>query len=342
MMDLASFCRAFELGEASARRVLAGERHAAGPHMPWYVQLILGIGGWITALAMIAFILAFMALVLDVEEPGLPAAAFGAAMFGLGLVMLLRKGAGVFVHQFAAALAAAGSVLAAGGIGFETESLWSAATVAVLCCLLTIWRAHDAVLQFLTAALAAGLSVGGLIDVGVPHRIDIVALCAPLGFWLYLTPPRLDMRPAATVLLLAMPLLAAFDGTPLLPTTAGGWLARAIHLGLLLALLGPLGRRAEQPQDRLALAIFGAVAGAVCLLLPAGGSAALLLMMLAFVLGSRPLALVGMVLQIYFIWRFYYDLEASLLDKSLILIGVGLLLLAAYGVLARRPTTRPS
>jgi uncharacterized membrane protein len=75
--------------------------------------------------------------------------------------------------------------------------------------------------------------------------------------------------------------------------------------------------------------------------MPAGGSAALLMMMLAFTLGSRALAVIGTLLQVYFIWRFYYDLEASLLDKSLVLMGVGVLLLAAYATLAYR-AARPA
>jgi uncharacterized membrane protein len=107
---------------------------------------------------------------------------------------------------------------------------------------------------------------------------------------------------------------------------------------LFLALLWPFWPRAQTPSERLALRIFAVLAVAVCLLMPAGGSAAMLLMMLAFTLGSRALAVVGTLLQVYFIWRFYYDLEASLLDKSLVLMGVGVLLLAAYAALTRRPT----
>ena len=60
-----------------------------------------------------------------------------------------------------------------------------------------------------------------------------------------------------------------------------------------------------------------------------------MIMMLAFVLGSRPLALLGTLLQIYFLSRYYYDLDVSLLDKSLILMAVGGLVLALWGVFIR-------
>lgn len=342
MTDLATFCQTFGLDQPAAERALAGEHDPARRTMPWYVQLILGLGAWITALAIVAFGLAFMALVLDMEEPKLPHAALGVAMFGLGLWLLARRHDRVFLHHFAAALCAAGSTLAAIGVGFHTDDVWGAAVVAALLALLVVWGGRDPVLQFLTTALAVALVVTGLIADEVPYRVDLIALAAPLGLWLYLRPPRIEVQPAATVLLLAMPLLAAVDDIHLFAPSGGGWIARAVHIGLFLALLWPFWPRVQERDERLALRIFGALAVAVCLLMPAGGSAALLLMMLAFTLGSRSLAVVGTLLQVYFIWRFYYDLEASLLDKSLVLMGVGVLLLAAYAALARRRETTPS
>jgi uncharacterized membrane protein len=59
-------------------------------------------------------------------------------------------------------------------------------------------------------------------------------------------------------------------------------------------------------------------------------------MMLAFVLGSRPLALLGTLLQIHYILRFYYDLEITLLAKSGILVAVGAVLLMAWWLVLRR------
>ena len=71
------------------------------------------------------------------------------------------------------------------------------------------------------------------------------------------------------------------------------------------------------------------------ILLPPGGSAALVIMMTAFVLGSHLLAGIGILLQLQFIMRFYYDLQMSLLDKSLLLIGVGAVLTIAWWFIER-------
>jgi uncharacterized membrane protein len=70
--------------------------------------------------------------------------------------------------------------------------------------------------------------------------------------------------------------------------------------------------------------------------LPPGGSAALVIMMLAFVIGSRPLALLGTLVQIYYIWRFYYDMDVTLLIKSGMLFAVGVVLLLAWWLMIRR------
>ncbi len=338
MTDLATFCSALGLDDAAARRVIDDD--ACERPMPLYAQIILGGGAWITALAMIVFVIAFCALVLDVDEPGLPFSLFGAAAFASGLWLLSRPGIGVFALHFAVALASAGAVMGAADVGFEHSSMAGAVVAAAPFAFLAIWRGRDPLLQFLTVALAVGLAIAALFEAEVPYRTDIVALAAPLGVWLYLRPPARDLRPAATVLLLAMPLLAIADGAPVVGLgEQGGWIARAIHLALFLWLVRLNLPRAGSVDNGFVLAVFALAAILVCLLLPAGGSAALLLLMLAFTLGSRPPAILGTLLQIYFIWQFYYDLEATLLTKSLVLAAAGAVLLAAHAAIAGRDRT---
>jgi uncharacterized membrane protein len=108
---------------------------------------------------------------------------------------------------------------------------------------------------------------------------------------------------------------------------------------LVLAWLRFRGLAAQKARRRY---LFVAIlAAAVCLLLPPGGSAALVILMLAFTLGHWPLAIIGLLLEIYFVPRFYYDLDLSLLIKSWILMAVGVALLAAYGVMRRSGAATP-
>jgi uncharacterized membrane protein len=79
--------------------------------------------------------------------------------------------------------------------------------------------------------------------------------------------------------------------------------------------------------------VLAPLAIAVAVLLPPGASAAMAIMMLAFVLGALPLAITGTLIEILFLWRFYYNLDATLLTKSLWLMAVGVVLLAAYVML---------
>jgi len=65
-------------------------------------------------------------------------------------------------------------------------------------------------------------------------------------------------------------------------------------------------------------------------LLPFGGASALLLMLAGYSLGSRSLAIVGVLFQIYFLYMFYYDLTLSLGVKSYVLLITGLVFLGVW------------
>jgi uncharacterized membrane protein len=342
MTDLASFCATLNLDEAAVRRLLETEAGATVMPPPWYVLLLLGVGAWITAVLMIAFVAVFLGLALNVDEPGLGSAVIGAAMFLCGLFIQAKTKESVFAEQFAIALVAAGAAIAAFSLWFESENLWIAAAAAAALAAIDIWRNRYAQQQFLLASLAIGLGVAAVSDAMATRSVDIVALAVPVGAWLYLRPPPKDMRPAATALLLAMPLYALVTDSLYDPTYgSGSWPARVIAMATILVLSWLRARRSAAPKASLSNLCIALAAAAVCLLLPPGGSAALVILMLAFTLGHWPLAIVGVLLEIYFVPRFYYDLDASLLSKSWILMAVGAALLAAYAALRRSGAAAP-
>jgi uncharacterized membrane protein len=341
MTDIASFCASLKLDEPAVRRVLELENSAAGRQAPWYVLLLLGLGAWITALIMIIFVAVLLNVAFDVDEPGLGSAVIGAVMFLGGLLIEAKTKESVFAEQFAIALVAAGAAIAAASLGFEFDSLWSAAVAAAALAVIDIWHGRHVQQQFLLAALAVGLGIAALSDALTYARIDIVAFAAPIGALLYLRPPSRDMRPTATVLLLAIPFYALVNDSLYTPLYGyGNWVARIVAMATILGLAWLRGR-AAQPNLRPHLLLGAVVAAAICLLLPPGGSAALVILMLAFALGHWPLAIVGALLEIYFVPHFYYDLELSLLTKSWILMAVGGALLAAYAALRRSGAIAP-
>ena len=90
-------------------------------------------------------------------------------------------------------------------------------------------------------------------------------------------------------------------------------------------------RRWPGREARVGLSLLAVVALGATWLLPVGGSGALVVLALAFLLGSRLLALLGALLQTWFLWQFYYDLGLTLLVKSLILVAIGATLLVLWG-----------
>ena len=340
MTDLHRFCAELGIDETAAAAALETPEGHSGS--PWYVRAFLALGAWLTAIAIIAFFGVLIALVLDGSDAfeGI-LATLGIICFGGGLAMLRRPGGGEFRSSFATALAAAGAAMAVAGIGFAAEDVWAAAFASVVLSGIVIAAVPGAILQLLVSGLAVVLIAAALIGEEVPYHLDIAAVALVAGVLLWCRPPRVDIRPTAFVLLLMAPVLAIFDRwESWSDVPAGGWVALAVHIALLVWLVSILWRRQTASGGRAELAVFAGAAVAVCLLLPPGGSGALVILTLAFVLGSRPLALLGVLLQAYFFWQFYYDLDISLLNKSMLLAAVGVVVLACWWLVAGRKPGR--
>jgi uncharacterized membrane protein len=304
--------------------------------MPWYVKLVVGVGAWITAVVAMLLGGAIVLLLLKIES-ALALAVIGAAYLALGLWLLRQSDAGLFATQMGIATAAAGAALVSAGFAGEAEEVWVALPVAAVVAVVIFLLTTNKTLQFLTAALVAAVFVITLEAERVPYALDIVSVATPVGLYLLLNPPQRDLAPAAVVLLLTFPLFSVFIAPDTIwarDIEIGGWVARAVHIALFVWLVDGYRRQRGWAVDQR-VAIFTAAAVLVCLLLPPGGSAALLLMTLAYVTGSMAFATLGIVLQAQFIMRYYYSLEMTLLDKSLLLMAVGVVLLLAWWFVQR-------
>jgi hypothetical protein len=342
MAEFRDFCAGFGIDEDSAREALAGERdeQSSSLAVPWYVRLVVGVGAWVTAIVACALGIAIIFVGFDMtESEGLALAVLGAGYVGIGLWLLRQSGSRVFLVQLGVAIAAAGVALVAFGVRMESGDLWLALLFSVVLTAVIIVATPNRTLQFLAALLVSVLFSGTLIEQNVPYYLDVIALAGPAGVVLMLRPLQRDLQPTALILLLAFPFFALIGNDELGvlgPQQAGGWFAKALHIGLFLWLVAIHWRHVATAEARSGLSLFAAAAILVSLVLPPGGSAALVIMTLAFVIGSRPLALLGVVLQILYVWRFYYDLDATLLIKSLMLMAVGVVLLVAWWLIVRR------
>lgn len=328
MTTLAAFCARTGLDALAVRQALS----ARTPHddSPWYMQMVLGIGAWITAIAALAFAWVLMDLVFEIEEPNLAVAIVGAAVFAASLWLLQRRPQGAFTAHAAVAFATAGTLLVAAGIGVPAESAWAAVVATLPFAAAAIWQQRSQLLQFLIVSVAVVLVMLAVWDYSYRMVADVPAVFMPFGAALLLYPPRRDVQPAAFALLIVPQVLASFEPGW---TFWYGWPAKGLFLVLFALLFAINLRRLADHRTGLLAAAGAAAAAVLALLLPTGASAALVVLALAYTLGSRPLAIIGALAEVYFIWRFYWDLQESLLTKSIILMAVGAVLLVCYGLL---------
>ena len=332
MTQLAAFCARAGIDEAAARQALSAR--AARDDVPWYMQMVLGIGAWITTIAALFFAGAVMTLLFEINEPNLAVAIVGVITFAASLWLLHSRPEGAFAAHAAVAFATAGTLLAAAGLGAPESSLWLATLATLPFAAAAIRQQRSLLLQFLIVSIALILSVVAVWEHWDDPVAELPALFIPVGAILLLHPPRRDVRPTAfaflIVPLLMDTLISQFEGSW---TLWFGWPARGLLLAVFALLFVVGWRRLADRQGRL-LALAAALAIAlVTFLLPVGASAALVLLALAYTLGSRTLAVIAALLEIYFIWSFYWDLEGTLLTKSIILMSAGAVLLLCYGLL---------
>lgn len=332
MTTLTAFCARIGIDETAARQAL----RIRGPHddAPWYMQAVLGIGAWITAIAGLFFAWVVMDLVFGINEPNLAVAIIGTIVFAASLWLLHHRPEGAFAAHAAVAFATAGTLLVAVGIGVPAESVWAAALATLPFAAVAIWQRRSQLLQFLIVSVALILLFIAIWDHWHRMLADLPAVFVPLGVVLLLYPPRRDMRPAAFALLIVPQILEIL----ILEFETGwvlwyGWPAKGLFLGVFAFLFAISWRRVTDSQRQLLAAVAAAATAVIAFLLPTGASAALVLLALAYTLGSRSLAVIGAVAEVYFIWRFYWDLQETLLTKSIILMSAGAALLICYGLL---------
>ena len=159
------------------------------------------------------------------------------------------------------------------------------------------------------------------------------------------------LEPAGSAFLITAPLLAILisqiNGYDIRAADAAGdgfasagyaYLSeRLITAGLLLAAAYVLNKSIGRdwtdlrpPWPILAVLIIAAA------LFPVGGALALLVILTGYIIGNRPLAIIGVLLQIYYLYLFYFDLVMSLLHKSFLLMATGLVFLGVWYWISRR------
>jgi hypothetical protein len=330
-----------------ARAALASSKDATAT-MPWFVRVLTGFGAWMASV----FLIAFLSLAVVVGEE------VGAIVLGLlltaGAVFVRHAGSNVFLTQLALSTGLAGQGLFIGGVGALMDDPEAPAFAALVLQAVLLFVYPDAIQRFLSA-LFGSLSLLILLRLLVPGVLVDVTLVGltVLAHLLFLQQGRLQsgrwsalVTPTAfglvTTLLASLVMRTWFHDAYLGLFRKGAELPMGVlTLGLAAVTLYSAWRVLEEtdsnPGGIAGVTAFAALGLTALLTLHTPGViAAVGVLLLGF--HRRSVVLLGMAVTFILVFGvgYYYDLQFSLLAKSLALLGSGLVLLGLRLFILRR------
>ncbi|AOB29543.1 hypothetical protein AKI39_00885 [Bordetella sp. H567] len=332
---------------------------------PWYVQGLLGLSAWIATLLLLLFL-----VVSGIVQTTSAALVLGLVLCAAG-VAVARGAQQLFWRQCATALAFSGQILVTAGLSVSNSPAGSALLILVLAAAVYV-LAPDAILRFLSGVMIAlSLFILTSFSAGTQHLYEHVLtwmdadMVRGLAVWLpacvgaawlaaaaFLVRERMSaarrdaLQPLAWAFALASQLAALqATGVPVWELPALWALHPPAVAYLILAALLPVAvawvlvrrRRAVLPRSvRLGVPL-GLLLLAVCWLPAPGIAFALSWILLGFGLGRPRLLRWGQVVLLIYLVLYYYQLNVPLLQKSVWLVGAGVLLLLMRVVAWRLP-----
>ena len=315
--------------------------------VPWYVRAMIGIAGWIAA----CFLLVFVGVGFEfVFRTGPAAITVGLVLCGAAIALFWKFPAHDFVSQFALAASVAGQALVVAGLfmAFRHPGAGVFATIAVFEIALALIAPHS-IHRTLSTFAASMLLLYALI---LAHLAFVFPALIAMAFVML----ELDAGRSATPkiwqpisaglalgLLLVVPASLAFGvlsdlvGSSAPPDTSAAWMASVLAAVVLVGTVAILLMRNNVLLGGRAGVTTLAACAAVALAawqVPAL-IAALTVIIVAFASGRRALMGLGIVAMAANLAYYYYSLDATLFAKSMSMLAIGALLLAARFAAAR-------
>ena len=313
---------------------------------PWFVRVMLGVAGWIGALFLVGFVAMLMAS--SFREAG-AVWVIGAMACGAAAVLFRANQHGDFASQFGLAVAIAGQLLMTYGVAEGLEPSFTATSflVALQQALLfvvmpnfvhRVWAAGTTAVALCFAmagldlhALALPLITAGLVLVWLREfqHARQGELLRAAGYGLAFTAMFLSYMNAGD--------WNDFDGShrrgsqPMDPVTAQGLayagraLTALVMVGVAVLLLRRERVAAGSGAGKVALTL--AVVLALASVKAPGLAPATAILLLGFANGNRVLTGLGIVALLAYLSHYYYVLDATLLEKSVIMLVTGIALL---------------
>lgn len=330
----ARFAEQLGLDEAQINDSLA---RRSDKDQPWYMSVFLALAGFLTAILGCLFFGMLLNLIIGFDDE-IIYGVLGLVIF-IGSIFLRRTSQSEYVQHLLNTMIAIGGILTVFGFAAMVGSEDVAMLLIILLGAVVLVFVKDRILEFAAAAAMIAAIGAELYMMRLPMvetAVMIIATGLGIVFLSRAFAGRLYFA-AGTAMLMAPAVFGialAQDGIFASEQFSNAWLARAISVAVLLGAVFYLNRgRGEAEFKPPLIVLIPLVIGAA--LVPLGGAAALLLILTGYILGSRTLAIVGTLLQIYFLTMFYYDLSLGLLTKSILLFVSGLVFLGVYLVLRR-------
>lgn len=297
---------------------------------PWYMDALIGVGGILTAIFACGLIGALIGLsgLLD-SNIGLSLSIIGAGVYAVSIVAR-RNTSGQFIRFLFGTFILVGMGYLAFGVGEFTHEIVVAGLVLLGLSLVTVWLVPgDRILSTLMAVTASiGIAFLAFEVTGSNWSFTVLMgfyTVLALIFGTVLFRGRLHLGVIAVFFLAAI-LMGVIAKTDLVQVNYMDWMSAVVAVGCGLWLWLTY-RRTTGPSWPVFIALI-----LISIILPPGAVPAVLLLILAYAIGSRALFLIGIVAMAWFLFSAYFDLSMTLIALSgvMAVVGVGLLGLWAF------------
>lgn len=317
---------------------------------PWYVRVMLGSAGWIGSLFLLGFVAVGFAFVMNSATASL---LVGVLLSGGALALFKASRERDFLTQFGLATALAGQMLLIYGLAehfshhgvsfygalFVIEALLTLLVPNFIYRVMTTLAAAIALVAALDSAGCHGLAIGVTAAAFVLVWMQdlrwgrFAALCRPAGYGL-----------ALALLVIQTGSLSGMGAWWLSTPQARSWLAiqapwlgKALVVAVFLVVVAVLLKRLNiAAASRAGLTVLTAAGLIMAVSFAAPGFAtAMLILVVGFAGCNRMLLGLGLLACGAFLTHYYYLMESTLLFKSLLLVGLGGVLLVSRLVLLK-------
>lgn len=333
--------------QLSSAGLVSGELPPPATHSVWYIRAMLGVAGWIGAW----FLMGFFGLAFTLGLKNASAMFILGALCCAGAFAIFRSGRNNdFLTQFGLVVSLAGQFM----IGFSIASLFDNRETSLEFLLFAVFEVLLVAIipNFVHRVLSTIGAVGGIAVAlalqGAMSLLPSILAFAVVMIWLN------EFRWAAhgsmvrpigygvtLILLSPLQLVASIWSHHELHNGLIIWLGPLIIGAMLIKLVfGLLVRYEIAPNSKVgAISLAAAVAIAATAFKAPGIGLALLVVILGFANANRILIGIGIIALLMYISHFYYQLNVTLLVKSMVLVGTGCALIAVrYGLHVLFPT----